>query len=483
MFQHNDLHRYSKAETHRFDEKQVQEIIFQADLHLAQRGASGICLIPLLFFIACYVTNFFLDYPDLFLYFALSMALFSCGRVHSVLKIRNPETSFRGFWQKYYFFSSLGTGLCWGFLGAASLYYYGAIWSNVMVLYMIAGIGGGAISSYSNWLHLNLWYLLTLFGPVAVVSFFFCCDGSAIIIGLLSVFSFLYNSAQAKLWNSVYWNSLINVFLLDSEVKAHEKAQVMLREEIGERRLAQESLILAKEDAEKANNAKTEFLANMSHEMRTPLHAMLGFAKMGRKRFQKVPRERLGEYFSLIHESGERLLRLLSDLLDLSTLEVDKSRYDIQPHDLNTSVAVIIAEAQFKIHEKHIKLTFEEGDAKMACFDRQKIIQVLHNLLDNAVRYSGEHSEIQITIEEKSSTHRGAFQKVTVKDQGIGLPEAECLAVFDKFRQSSRTKSGAGGTGLGLAICQGIINAHAGTIWAVNNPEGGTSFCFTLPLP
>jgi len=257
----------------------------------------------------------------------------------------------------------------------------------------------------------------------------------------------------------------------------------MLREEIAVRRLAQEGLILAKEDAEKANNAKSEFLANMSHEMRTPMHAMLGFAKMGRKRFQKIPRERLGEYFSLIHESGERLLRLLSDLLDLSTLEVDKSRYDIHPHDLNRSVAVIIAEAQFKLREKHIRLIFEEGDVKMACFDRQKIIQVLHNLLDNAVRYSGEHSEIQITIEEKSSTAGGAFQKVTVKDQGVGLPKAECLAVFDKFRQSSRTKSGAGGTGLGLAICQGIINAHLGTIWAENNHEGGTSFCFTLLMP
>jgi signal transduction histidine kinase len=482
MFQHNDLQRYSNAETHHFNAKQVQEMIFQADLHLAQRGFSGIALIPLLFFIACYITGFSSDYSDIFLRFALFMILFCCGRVHSVLKIRNPEISSRVFWQRYYFLASLGTGLCWGLLGATVLYYYGTTWSNVMVLYMIAGIGGGAISSYSNWLHLNLWYLVMLFGPVAGVSFY-CCEGTSVMIGVLSIFSLIYNGAQAKLWSSVYWNSLMNVFLLDSEVKAHEKAQVMLRDEIAERRLAQESLVLAKEDAEKANNAKTEFLANMSHEMRTPMHAMLGFANMGRNRFRKVPRERLGEYFSLIHESGERLLRLLSDLLDLSTLEVDKSRYDIQAHDLNTSVAVIIAEVQFKLREKHIILVFEESGPKVACFDRQKIIQVLHNLLDNAVRYSQEHSEIRITIEEKSGTGEKTFQQITVKDQGVGLPDAECLAIFDKFRQSSRTKSGAGGTGLGLAICQGIVNAHSGTIWAVNNLDGGASFSFTLPMP
>lgn len=481
MFQHNDLHRYTDPEKHQFSNKQVRELIFQADLHLAQRGMSGIILIPILFFIAAYTTNFSDDYPNLFLTSSLFLMVFTSGRLHSVRKINKPDISSRVFWQRYYFLASLGTGICWGCLGAVVLYLYGANWSNLIVLYMIAGIGGGAVSSYSNWLHLNIWYLFVLFGPVTIASLFFC-EKNIMLVGWLSIFSFLYNFAQAKLWNSIYWNSLINVFLLDAEVHAHEKAQVSLREEISERRKTQKNLILAKEAAENANNAKTEFLSNMSHEMRTPLHAMLGFSRIGRRRFGTVPRERLREYFSLIHESGERLLRLLNDLLELSRQEVNHNQFDLQHHDLNIIVELVITETEFKLANKDISVIFEAKGSKVAFFDRQKIIQVLHNLLDNAVKYSDAHTEIEITIEEKIIKKGKAVQQLTVKDQGVGLPENEYQTIFEKFTQSSRTKSNAGGTGLGLAISKGIIEAHSGTITAKNNPEGGTSFTITLPV-
>ncbi len=481
MFQHNDLHRYTDPDRHHFDETQIQGMVYEADLHLAQRGYVGIGLIPLLLFVAAYTTDLTTDYPKHFFCLGFVMFLFCCGRLHSVLKIKTLGIASRQFWQRYYFLTSLGTGLCWGFLGAFVLYCYGATWENVVVLYMIAGIGGGTIISYSNWLHLNMFYLIVLFGPIAVVAFFIC-ESNVALVGWLSIFSFLYNFSQAKQWNSVYWNSLMNVFLLDSEVSAHKKAQKLLCEEISERRKAQQSLVFAKEEAEEANNAKSEFLANMSHEMRTPMHAMLGFAKMGCNRYQKVPRERLGEYFSLIHESGDRLLRLLSDLLDLSTLEVDKSGYEIQQYDLNLSVKVLIDEAQFSLKEKGIEVVFHADGPKLAYFDRQKIMQVLHNLLNNAVKYSPRESTIAIHIGEMTDENGGKFQKVTVKDQGVGLPEGEWETIFEKFRQSSRTKSGAGGTGLGLAICQGIVTAHNGKIWVVNNPEGGASFSFTLPM-
>lgn len=480
MFQHNDLHRNYPSSECQLNDEQKQEIILKADLHLAERGYTGIALIPLLFFIAAYATDFYIDYPPLFYGLTVMMVVSCLARVQSVLKLRSSATSGRVFWQRYYFFSSLASGLCWGVMAAAFLYFYGASWKNVMVLFIVAGIGGGAITSYSNWLHLNQYYLLVLFGPIAIVSFFFC-EKSVMLIGTLSILSYLYNLAQAKLWNGIYWRSLVNVSLLDSEVRAHQKAQILLREEIAERRQVEEDLLVAKEEAEAANNAKSEFLANMSHEMRTPLHAMLGFANVGRKHFTKAPRERLGEYFSLIYESGERLLSFLTDLLDLATLDVEQARYDFQQYDLNLSITGIIDEVQLKLHENNIGVSFQGDQPHMAQFDRRKIIQVLHNLLDNALKFSQPETTIAITVEEVDIAEE-TFQRIRVKDQGIGLPEAELETVFDKFKQSSKTKTGAGGTGLGLAICKGILEAHSGKIWAENNPEGGSSFYFVLPV-
>ena len=154
----------------------------------------------------------------------------------------------------------------------------------------------------------------------------------------------------------------------------------------------------------------------------------------------------------------------------------------MQDHDLNTIVELVITETEFKLANKDIRVLFEANGSKMARFDRQKIIQVLHNLLDNAIKYSDAHTEIEISIEEKVVKRGKVVQQITVKDQGVGLPENEYKTIFEKFTQSSRTKSNAGGTGLGLAISKGIIEAHSGTITAKNNPEGGTSFTVTLPV-
>ena len=107
-------------------------------------------------------------------------------------------------------------------------------------------------------------------------------------------------------------------------------------------------------------------------------------------------------------------------------------------------------------------------------------VQVVINLLSNALKFSPEHSDISLTVEQ------GVYHALTgiiirVKDSGIGIPEDELELVFDKFAQSSKTKTGAGGTGLGLAITREIIMAHQGKIWAENNPEGGAVFCIFIP--
>ena len=246
-----------------------------------------------------------------------------------------------------------------------------------------------------------------------------------------------------------------------------------------ERELKQQAteLIQARVAAETANEAKSVFLANMSHELRTPLHGILGFARRGLKRGSTASPERLQSYFVQIDQSGERLLTLLNDLLDLAKLEAGKMRFVFEPTDLRILLSTVVDEFRSLLHERH--LTIESrvpDDVPHIPLDPGKIMQVVRNLLSNAVKFSPPNSTITLALQVEAQD-----VLVIVYDQGSGIPVAELHTVFDKFVQSSTTMTGAGGTGLGLSISREIIMAHDGRIWAENRPEGGALFCFTLP--
>lgn len=233
----------------------------------------------------------------------------------------------------------------------------------------------------------------------------------------------------------------------------------------------------AKNAAIAANKSKSEFLANMSHELRTPMHGILSFASFGIKKFDSVSPEKLQQYFSNIQVSGERLLALLNDLLDLSKFEAGKMDMHKRAANLYTVYEHSYLEQEQRM--KDLALSIEVTQAEQTpegLFDPVRIGQVITNILSNAVKFSPEGSVIKVAIEK---TPEGKLQFI-LKDQGIGIPESELESVFDAFIQSSKTDSGSGGTGLGLAICNKIISAHNGEIWAENNPEGGAQFTFTI---
>ena len=239
----------------------------------------------------------------------------------------------------------------------------------------------------------------------------------------------------------------------------------------------QQANVLA-QDAEAANQAKSEFLANMSHELRTPLHSILSFASFGIKKYTIAEPEKLQDYFNRIKQSGKTLLELLNDLLDLAKLESGKVVFAFKPTDLVMLVRSVTDELDALLSERDLNVQHEvlKFDGQVT-LDADKIKQVLRNLLNNAIRFSPKDGIIDIVI-----CSSGNSVRVSVRDRGPGIPQNELEAVFDKFVQSSKTKTGAGGTGLGLAISQEIIAAHRGRIWAENRPEGGTVFSFEIPL-
>ncbi|MCP4502990.1 MAG: AAA family ATPase [Deltaproteobacteria bacterium] len=236
----------------------------------------------------------------------------------------------------------------------------------------------------------------------------------------------------------------------------------------------------AKEIAEQASQSKSEFLANMSHELRTPLHGILSFANFGKRKIDKVGKEKLLEYFGRIESSGNTLLSLVNDLLDLSKMEAGKMSFSFRETNVAEMLEQVGAEFVGTLSDRDLKLCFEQvgGDEKItAIIDEKRMKQVVRNLISNAVKFSPSGETVKMKLSQK-----GAQVALEVRDYGMGIPETELGSIFDKFVQSSKTKTGAGGTGLGLSITREIVDAHCGKVWAENAIDGGAIFLLVFPV-
>ena len=241
-----------------------------------------------------------------------------------------------------------------------------------------------------------------------------------------------------------------------------------------------QELQLALDNEHRANKAKSEFLANMSHELRTPMHSILSFSQIALKKTQD---EKLQSYLEKVHISGERLTRLLNNLLDLAKLEAGKMDLEILTQDMNDVIKSVIEEMHPLFLEKGTEVNFSAAAEGLAEFDRDRITQVIYNLLYNAVKFSPEKSVIEISLQNRKILSED-YLEISVTDEGPGIPSEEAKQIFDKFEQSSKTKSKAGGTGLGLAISQEIVHAHHGSIWVESPPPDkthGSQFIVQLP--
>jgi len=234
----------------------------------------------------------------------------------------------------------------------------------------------------------------------------------------------------------------------------------------------------AKRMADAANNSKSTFLSNVSHELRTPMHGILSFASFGIKKHDTANPDKILDYFQKIRQSGETLLSLLNDLLDLAKLESGKITFKFKPANLNSMIDAVSEEYSALASQQNLTIRCEHLKSnERIVLDTDKIRQVVRNLLNNAIKFSPEGGTIDIISFKKTGSI-----VVSVRDQGAGIPENELENIFDKFIQSGKNKASAGGTGLGLSICREIIDAHKGRIWAENNPDKGASLSFEIPL-
>ena len=225
---------------------------------------------------------------------------------------------------------------------------------------------------------------------------------------------------------------------------------------------------------------KNNFVANVSHELKTPITVIKGFTETLIDDNEELNSETRLKFLNKIESNAERLNLIVQDLLTLSRIESDPEFLKKSPSEVAPVLENIVDNFRSLIRPtQSLKLLNHHPDLVIN-MDEFKVNQVLQNLLDNAIRYSGESTDIQI---ELKLSERGEYASCSVSDNGRGIPEADLPNIFRRFYRVDKARSRLnGGTGLGLSIARRIVELHGGSIGAENLPEGGLSVTFTLPV-
>lgn len=225
----------------------------------------------------------------------------------------------------------------------------------------------------------------------------------------------------------------------------------------------------------KLDRLKTELLGTVSHELRTPLAAIKGYATTLLEH-RRMGAELRREFLGVIDSESDRLQELINNLLDMSRLEAGVLKVEAAPVQLGRAMRSVVERAQHLTTDHQLRLDWPDDPWVLA--DLPRVLQVVTNLLNNAIKYSPDGGQVELT-----SRVRGGALRISIADQGVGIPPRELDKIFDRFhRVDGDLARRVSGTGLGLAICRGLVEAHGGKIWAESEPGVGSAFTFTLPI-
>jgi signal transduction histidine kinase/ActR/RegA family two-component response regulator len=242
-----------------------------------------------------------------------------------------------------------------------------------------------------------------------------------------------------------------------------------------------EHLAIMRDQANEASRAKSEFLANMSHELRTPLNAILGYAQILQWEASMGNKQLAG--LATIEKSGQHLLTLIDDILDLSKIEAGKRELQLAPLALGPFLRGIVDIIQVRTEQKHLVFVYESNELPASVdADEKQLRQVLLNLLGNATKFT-DQGEVSLRVKLLSGADQVARLRFEVRDSGIGIGEADMKTLFQPFRQVGDIERRRGGTGLGLAISRQLVRLMGSDIEVTSTPGQGSVFAFELRLP
>jgi len=300
------------------------------------------------------------------------------------------------------------------------------------------------------------------------------------------------NIASGKEWRgefhnkkkngALYWELASISPILNKEGKITHYLAV--KEDITERKQLLQDLIMAKEHAEQSDKLKSAFLANMSHEIRTPMNSILGFTELLKN--PGLSNEKQQKFINVIQKSGDRLLNIINDVVDISKIEAGLMKADIKASNIKEQIEYISAFFKPEVERKGIQFFVKNSsleDDLIVETDHEKIYAIFTNLIKNAIKFTNE-GFIIFGYERK-----GGYLEFYVKDTGIGIPKDRHEAIFERFIQADISdKLAFQGAGLGLSITKSYIELLGGKIWLESEVEnlaegkkGGSAFYFTIP--
>ena len=256
---------------------------------------------------------------------------------------------------------------------------------------------------------------------------------------------------------------------------------VSVESDLTAQKAAEQELLEAKLAAEHANDAKSRFLSGMSHEIRTPLNGIIGFADLLRRNAHESDPKTASEWINIIHSSGQHLLALLNDVLDLSKMDADQVDIALAPACPRTVVSNSVWLLKSRAVEQglNLEIIYDDGVPDAIRTDATRVRQIVMNLVSNAVKFTKEGG---VTVTVSAPEIDGAPRlRVAVKDTGIGMTQEQMSRLFVPFQQADKTiAEDFGGTGLGLSISRGLANRLGGDLTVVSAP--GLGSCFTLEI-
>lgn len=284
--------------------------------------------------------------------------------------------------------------------------------------------------------------------------------------------------------SAIIINMLAQKILIDPLNEINRAAKRLAKGEVGQRvdirskdemqELA-ESFNFMAESLEKVDNNRREFISNVSHELRSPITSIKGF--IAGILDGVIPKDKENYYLRIVYDEIQRLTRLVNELLDLSAMEAGKMELKIREIEINDIIKTVVMNLESKVLEKKVKVEVVfEGKRDFVLGDLDRIIQVITNIVDNAIKYANEGGNIKITTRSK-----GNKIYISVANEGIILKDSEINNIWNRFYKADKSRTNKMSTGLGLSIVREIITQHGQDIWVENEKDNsGVVFTFTL---
>lgn len=438
-----------------FDDKTIHELNLHAAKDIVNRATHGPIIVLVGLGVSLFSTDLIKEARLLAFVFFILILMSTFWRL-TMSRLLSQQAEQLPKWTRYATWAILSTPLIWGIYTGINLYLYETNTGTMVILLFTVGIAGGASISLFIWKRVTQLYLAFIFIPPIIAAMANWSSVSAsFVFGFIAYYIFSYVLIERA--NKEYWLALCNTKILENQA---------------------DELVLAKEIAEQANQAKSKFLSSMSHELRTPMNAVLGFSQLLQTDTKTPLTAEQIESVNYINQSGQHLLNLINDMLDLSKIEDDNIELNIEKIDLKPLIAQVcdLNRSQVEQHGLTMTNTTADDGVFVVKADKQKITQVLLNLVSNAIKYNRHNGSVNVFAVNENNKIR-----INVSDTGHGIDDEGLTQLFQPFIRLGKENTTIQGTGIGLTISKELVERMEGDIGVFRNPDKGMTFWVEFP--